>query len=256
MPDNTPLKLAGSSFGKGLAVLAWVLEHHGARADEIAGALALPISTTYRYLRTLRALEFVADSDGAFSPGSRIPGHSDELPAARIGTVAAPFLQHLSEATGETALLTVRHGIHAICVRQVESTQQIRLAFRLGQLLPLYAGASQRVLLAYAPETIQRSVLESDLRSFTANTPARSELPRALARIRAEGIALSRGELTPGSVSLAAPVLRGAEAICALCVAGPQGRCGSAWQTAARRELTAAARSLAQTIAESETVQQ
>ena len=237
-----------SSLGKGLTVLGWVLDHGDARADDIAAGLGLPLSSTYRFLRALREHGFVTDTDGAFTVGHRLHSQLAGLPASRVANLAAPFLEQLAGVTGETAVLTVRHGFHGICVQQVESAHQIRLAFRIGQLLPLYAGAGQRVLLAFAPDHVVRNVLEAEMRAFTPNTPGRAEVVRELAKIRANRFALSRGELTPGAVALAVPVMRSSGAVCALCVAGPQNRCPGTWQTAARRELDKGARSLAEVL--------
>lgn len=234
-----------SSFAKGLSVLAWVIDHDGTRADELAAGLELPLSSAYRYLRTLRDTGFVSvDDEGVFSAGARLRGQTAGVPANRLGDLALPFLQHLSEVTGETAVLTVRKGMYGVCVRQVESAHQIRLAFRVGQLLPLYAGAGQRVLLAYAPDPVVQGVLDGEVRTFTPSTPSRAETMRTLARIRSERFAVSRGELTAGAVALAVPVLKSHEVVCALCVAGPQRRCPSSWQAPARRELDRAAQSL------------
>lgn len=240
----------GSSFAKGLSVLTWVLDHEEPRADTIAATLGLPLSSVYRYLRTLRDGGFVVDRDGVYGPGPRLGGRSRAIMPGSIGATAAPFLRHLSAATGETAVLTVRHGLHAVCVRQVESAHEIRLAFRMGQLLPLYAGAGQRVLLAFAPEEVQRAVLDMECRALTPNTPTRAELSGLLARIRADGFTISRGELIPGSVALGVPVLSGGHAVAGLCIAGPRNRCNALWQANARRELTAAAESISATLGE------
>lgn len=239
----------GSSFDKGLAVLGFVLDHDGARVEEIADGLGIPASSVYRFVRSLRQAGFVTETAGRYSSGARLEPH----PAsgrATLSTIITPFLQHLSEVTGETAVLTVRRGLHAVCVSQVESVHQIRLAFELGQLLPLYAGAGQRVLLAFAPEEIQRAVLASQLKPATPDTPSRTELARVLERIRADGYALSRGELYAGSVAVAMPVLSGEHAVASVALAGPASRCTVAWRDRARRELTAAVDSISAGLAE------
>lgn len=240
----------GSSFAKGLGVLAWILEHDNPRADQIAESLQLPLSSVYRYLRALRKDGFVADTDGAYRPGPRLGGRSPALPHSSVSTIAAPFLEHLSAVTGETAVLTVRHGLHAVCVRQVESDSLIRLAFRTGQLLPLHAGAGQRILLAFAPEDIQRKVMHQELRSHTPDTPTRAQLTRMLTRMKADGYARTRGELIVGSVALGMPVFNGRHAVAAVCIAGPRNRCSPTWQTNALRELAAATHSMTATLAE------
>jgi len=240
----------GSSFSKGLGVLTWILEHEGTRADAIAPALGIPLSSVYRYLRALRDSDLVAEKDGLYAAGSRLAHHGSGSARANISTLAAPFLEHLSAVTGETAVLTVRRGLHAVCVSQVESTHQIRLAFELGQLLPLYAGAGQRVLLAFAPDEVQQAVLRGEVRAHTPNTPSRTELARVLARIRADGYALSRGELYAASVAIAMPIVKGKYAIAGVCLAGPQNRCNVAWRDAARQELASAVSSMSQSLAD------
>ncbi|MEO7126952.1 MAG: IclR family transcriptional regulator [Nakamurella sp.] len=242
--------MQGSSFSKGLGVLTWVLDHEGTRADEIAPALGIPLSSVYRYLRSLRENDLVAEREGLYSASSRLVRHGAGGLRANISTIAAPYLEHLSAVTGETAVLTVRRGLHAVCVSQVESAHQIRLAFELGQLLPLYAGAGQRVLLAFAPEEVQRAVLRGEIRAQTPNTPSRAELARVLARIRADGYALSRGELYAASVAIAMPILKGQNAIAGVCLAGPQNRCNVAWRDSARQELATAVSSMAQSLAD------
>lgn len=244
-----PEPLGESSFSKGIGLLGWLLDHENARADEMAAGTGLPLSTTYRFLRVLRERGFVMDVDGRFRPGPRLRDVRGVMPADRLADLATPFLQYLSQVSEESAVLTVRHGLHGVCVRQVESEHQLRLVLRVGQLLPLYAGASQRVLLAFAPEHVQHAVQTSDFRLFTPNTPTRNELRGILARVRNDRLAISKGELMSGSVSLAAPVFRGSEVLCAIGVAGPQKRCGSAWQSRVRDELARSAESLVEVLA-------
>lgn len=244
--------MTGSSFAKGLGVFEWILGHEGIRADQLAAALGLPLSSVYRYLRELRQGEFVVERDGRYSVGPKVAHHPTEAHRTSISTIAAPFLEHLATVTGETAVLTVRRGLHAVCVSQVESAHQMRLAFELGELLPLHAGAGQRVLLAFAPEQVQQAVLRGDLRPRTPNTPSRTELKRILARIRADGYALSRGELYAGSVAIAMPILRDNHAVAGICLAGPQTRCTVAWRDTARRELADAVHSMTASLVDHE----
>lgn len=243
---------SGSSFGKGLSVLTWILNHEKPRADQIAAGLELPLSSVYRYLRELREHGLAIEQDGHYGPGPRLGGRFAAGGERSLSAIAAPFLEHLARATGETAVLTARNGLNAVCVRQVESTHQIRLAFRTGQLLPLYAGAGQRVLLAYAPDEVQRAILQGDCRPYTPDTPTKSELAKLLTRARAEGIVISRSEITPGSLAMAMPVLSGRYAVAAICVAGPRNRCDAAWRGIARAELAAVVQSMSATLADSQ----
>lgn len=234
-----------TSLAKGLAVLAAVIDNDRSRADSLAEVTGLPLSSVYRYLRVLRDAGFVVEEDAGYSVGARIDAHRAGLSESRLAEIATPFLRHLAEVAQETAVLTVRHGMHAVCLRQIESAQDIRLAFRVGQLLPLYAGAGQRVLLAQCPDAFVKAVADQGMRTFTPSTPSREELMASIKVIRRAGFAISRGELTPGSVAIAVPVLVEGRAACSLTLAGPANRCNPAWQAVARAELESAAESLA-----------
>jgi DNA-binding IclR family transcriptional regulator len=81
------------------------------------------------------------------------------------------------------------------------------------------------VLLAHAPESVQREVLGGPLQRFTDYTvvdPARLE--RILAQIRRDGVAISDRQVTDDAMSVAAPVTDATgEVIAALSVVAKAG---------------------------------
>lgn len=227
-----------SSFARGLRVMLTVIEGEAIRVDRLAERLELPVSTVYRYLRTLRELDIVDERDGAYGIGARLaPAQRAGLAHDAMGRVAQPLLQELADGTGETALLAVRVGRVALCIAQVPSHRPIRMTFELGQSLPLHAGATSRALLAHAPPEVVERVLAGDLPSHTRDTPDRSKLQRQIANTRATGFATSRGELVEGAFAVAVPVFVGDAVVAALALAGPATRCTPAWQRAARPAL-------------------
>jgi DNA-binding IclR family transcriptional regulator len=229
-----------SSVARALRVLALVLDRPEIRADALAADVGLPVSTVYRYLRDLREAGFVSDDDGVYRPGPRFDGGEPAAASrARLRGLARPLLERLAAASGETALLTVRTHTYALCLDQVESHHPMRMAFRVGQTLPLYAGASTRVLLAYAPPEIVQAVLD-DLGPVTPATPSAEDLPRRLQAIRDAGVATSRSEFVEGAIAIAVPVLSRGECACALALAAPEQRAGAGWQRHAKQLLTQA----------------
>ena len=58
--DHPPQEAAeDTSFARGLRLLLTVADRGDVRADELSSLLAMPVSTVYRYLRTLGDFGFV-----------------------------------------------------------------------------------------------------------------------------------------------------------------------------------------------------
>ncbi len=214
--------------------------------SEIAEDVDVPASTVYRYAKSLRRLSLIEEHHGSYTPGWRLLEMSGQhLTHTKLAELGVTVLESIVEGTAETAVLTVRSGLNAICLRQVVSPHPLRFSFQINQLLPLHAGAGQRVLLAHAPEQVIAKVLGDRLARYTDKTLSRADLAQQLGRIRQEGQAISHGELNPGAVAIARPVFAGGEIICSLTVAGPETRCSSnAWAHRASLALRSAAAQL------------
>jgi DNA-binding IclR family transcriptional regulator len=236
-------------FVRGLGVLINVAESGEARADEVAAALGLPLSTVYRYLRTLRDMELVEERDGHYLPGWRLLKLSgQDAVRTRLVKYAPAVLGEISRSTGETAILAVRTGDRALCLRQVESHQRERMAFRIGQRLPLYAGAGQRMLLAHAPTAVIERVLEDARYQLTKRTLRREAILRELPQIRRNGFVVAHGEMSDGAVAVAVPVFAGGEMVCSLTAVGPESRCREPWLASTRTTLGEAGRRLSEAL--------
>lgn len=232
-----------TSFERGLAIMARVAATGEVSVEELAKDLGIPTSTVYRYIKSLRELSLIEEFHGSYMPGWRLLDLSGQhLTHTRLAEIGVSVLESIVESTAETAVLAVRSGLHAICLKQVSSPHALRYAFKINQLLPLHAGAGQRTLLAYAPESVIEKVLEQSYPRFTERTPSRGALLEYLKQIRETGYAISRGELNQGAVALACPVFSGGEIVCSLAVAGPENRCSSnAWSHRALQALRTAA---------------
>jgi DNA-binding IclR family transcriptional regulator len=195
-------------------------------ATEIAQELEMSRSTTYRYLQTLRSYGFLEEvpSRGGFRLGPRI---FQLARVARNGIefvdVALPVMQELAHETGENVLLTRRAGHYVVCVERVQSPRPVRLSYERGHTLPIHAGASAKVLLAYADDADIESVLKTTtLTRFTdATVTNAAQLRKQLRQIHANGYAVSVGEVDPGVTGVAAPIFHANGRIAAgLSVAG------------------------------------
>jgi DNA-binding IclR family transcriptional regulator len=197
---------------------------------QVARELDLPVPTAHRILAALKRLGYVSQDEqsrrfrlgvAALSLGERARTLADLRPVA-IGP-----LRRLSEATGETALLTVLSPARdrGVCLERVETSQPLRLSVQPGRQLPLHAGASQKALLAFMPEAeIDMLVAQPLERCCTATITSRPALRRELNAIRARGWASSYEETNVGVWGLAVPVLSPSGVVCAVGIAGPSPR--------------------------------
>ncbi|MBF6605141.1 MAG: IclR family transcriptional regulator [Chloroflexi bacterium] len=249
--DRPPEEAAeDTSFARGLRLLLTVADRGEVRADELGTLLETPLSSVYRYLRTLVEFGFVERRGGQYRLGPRLMiGSGTQVSSERLIRLADPVLRAIVDETGETALVMRRIGLSAVCLHQVESSQALRVALDPGAMTPLYAGAMSRVLLAFAPVEILGEVLGGGLVPVSRDTPDEAVLRDGLAEIVAAGGATSEGELIPGSVTVAVPIFQEGEIVGSLAVIGPATRCGLAWRTRSRRLLETAAASLIATLA-------
>jgi DNA-binding IclR family transcriptional regulator len=242
-----------TSFARGLRLLLTVADRGEVRADELGTLLEMPISTVYRYLRTLGDFGFVERRGGVFRLGPRLLiGTGATVSSERLIRHADAALRMLVQETGETAVVVRRIGLTCVCLHQVECEALLRVTFEPGSMSPLYAGAPGRVLLAFAPLEVLAEVLAQDLLRITDATPTEEQLRAGLGDIVMTGMAASESEFIEGSVSMAAPLFREDGIVGALALLGPAFRCDEAWRARAGRLLLEATREVNAALAEDE----
>lgn len=208
------------SLQRGLQVLTLVQEQGRVRISEIGSQLSMPLSTVYRYVNALDNSGFAHENDGYLVAGERLAETTPDSP--HLVQMAAPVLRRLRRETGLTAVLAVRVHITAVCLDVSYAHPQHRVSFGRGQIRSLYAGASALALLAYAPQKVVRELLSGDLHSYTTATLTQEMLDPYLRQVRAEGHAVSYGQITPGMMGVGVPVLVGGECLCSLSLIGEQ----------------------------------
>src|ERR687898_3462227 len=71
--DRPPEEAAeDTSFARGLRLLLTVADRGEIRADELSASLDMPLSTVYRYLRTLGDFGYVDSTGGSFPVGPQL----------------------------------------------------------------------------------------------------------------------------------------------------------------------------------------
>lgn len=176
---------------------------------EISEQLGVARSTGYRYLSSLVQSGFIAEGDGGFQLGPRI-FQLARVARHRTGLseVALPVMQELAKKVNETVLLTRRSGSVVVCLERVEASRAIRLSYERGHVLPINAGAAAEALLAWLPPAeVARILDDAPLERFTDKTLVDpGVIQERLTQIREKGYALSRGELDPDVLGIAAPI--------------------------------------------------
>jgi len=139
--------------------------------------------------------------------------------------VALPYLHYLAHDVGETAYLAERWGLEGAPVLQVLSPiMQEQLSWYT--TVPLHSTSAGKVLLAYAEEAEQDTLLSKQLPGSTEHTitdPA--ELRQQLQRVREEGYAICFEEEELGYNGVGVPVWNPqGQVVAALATAGPSYR--------------------------------
>lgn len=218
---------------------------------EISKRLGFGQSKTYRLLRTLIKYDLLQENPGTAQYGLGINVFRLGLLAQQqfnISAIARPFMKELARRAKETVLLTAVNGTRGIVLDRVESEEPIRYSlFQPGAIIPLHAGASSKILLAYLPERdSDRIIAQEGLKRFSRNTISSvRELKAHLREIRRKGYAFSDQEVDQDVRAVAAPILnRTGELVAGISVAGPAYRLNLRRVSAIRRLVVACAQEI------------
>jgi DNA-binding IclR family transcriptional regulator len=186
--------------------------------SEIARRAGLPLTTAHRLVGELRAAGALErDGDGTYRIGLRLWEIASLAPrGVPLREAALPFLEDLYEVTHENAQLGVREGHEVLYIERITGRHAVGVLTRVGGRFPLHASGIGLVLLAHAPEAVQREVLEGPLQRFTDYTvtdPARLE--RILIQVRRDGVVISDRQVTDDAMSVAAPITDASGAVIA-----------------------------------------
>jgi IclR family KDG regulon transcriptional repressor len=190
---------------------------------EIANKIDLAKSTTTRLLATLEQNGFVMKNPNSlkYRLGHRlyylgsISGRSN-----KVREVAKPIMDELRDITKETVNLHILEQNYRVCIEQSEGVLSIRHLVRIGETLPLWAGAGGKAILAYQSEEFKESIFKM-VDSGTKLMKLMSELKA----ITAEQFASSMDEREVGLAAVASPIFDvNGEVKASLSVSGPSMR--------------------------------
>jgi DNA-binding IclR family transcriptional regulator len=239
--DRPPEEAAeDTSLARGLRIFLTIADRGEIRADELSTLLETPLSTVYRYLRTLTEFGFIERQEGGYKLGSRLHvlGAGRTVTAEELIRASDPVLAALAESTGETSFISRRIGLGVMTLAEHPSGQPLRVVPELGQADPLTVGAVALVLLAYAPDEVQDAAL-ADVGAGDA-----AAIGRQLSAIVSDAYAQDDGETFSGATTMAVPVLSDDGIVAAIGLTAPTERTNRRWQARARGGLRRAARAI------------
>jgi DNA-binding IclR family transcriptional regulator len=209
-----------SSTQKSLVLLEALAEAGRAcGVSELAQLVGSTRGTVHKRLATLVAAGWVEqNADGRYGLS---------LLAARVGNAALAqaglgdriheVLRWTVQETGETCSVAMLHRDAALIVQRAESDQVLHADIRIGTQIPLSAGASSLVLLAFALSAQQRDELRA--RGVELATEER------VAAVEQAGVAYTIDEFVEGISAVAIPLRDDLRfTTMALTLAGPRSR--------------------------------
>ncbi|OOC62666.1 IclR family transcriptional regulator [Paenibacillus ihbetae] len=222
-------------ISKAIQILDLLLPH-GTEKDmgvtEISKALGMPVQSVHRILSSLSEHGFVTQDPKTkrYKLGLSIMKYGFLMwDSIMLRTVARPYMEELSRLTKETVYLSVRENAEGIYIDSVDSPQILKISEPIGLRLPLFIGASNRVILAFLSPSIQKSLMDSfNWDEIPALKPlTREYIEQELMNIRQKGYAVTADEATEGTTGIGAPIFSYENTVIgSLNVAGPSIRFG------------------------------
>ncbi len=116
-----------------------------------------------------------------------------------------PELERLAREVEESVYLSKPAGLDTIIIERIDSTTNpIRIYDQLGIRIPMNIGAASKAILATMPISQAREIIEQLIPHEEI-----SELESQLDQIRLQGFAISHGERTAGTSSIAVSIVNG-----------------------------------------------
>ncbi len=178
--------------------------------QEISQRTGLALATTHRSIQTMIKRGYIEQDpiSGKFRLGMQfVKLGGIVIQRIDLTRIATPFLQELSKKTEQNVNMSIYDKGEALCLVNIESFHNFQFGIKVGQRLPIYAGALSKVIMAHLPNQELAILLSNKLESFTPYTISQEMTLRAeLEEIRRNGVARSGGELALGAAAIAAPV--------------------------------------------------
>lgn len=207
-----PVVVRRSSLEKMIGILDLFEEEHLRwTPEQMMARLRCPRSTLYRYLRVLADAGLVTSlPDIGYTLGPRIAELDYEMRSSDpLITNGRPVLQALAQEVPGIGLLCRYYKGRVLCVHQEAGASGIRSGYERGRGMPFARGAASRVILACLKPAQLKALFAAQSREFrrAGLGTTLEQVQASLRQVRKRGWCITRGEVTPGVIGIAAPVM-------------------------------------------------
>lgn len=189
-------------------VLASEASESSLSISELAAKCDLPLSTLHRILKAMIKEGMIEQDDQTkqyrlgtiwMELGLQVYDTMDYISKIR------PELERLAREVEQSVYLSKPAGLDTIIIERIDSAANpIRIYDQLGIRIPMHIGAANKTILATMPVSQAREIIEQLLPHGEI-----AELEAQLDQIRLQGFAISHGERTAGTSSIAVSILNG-----------------------------------------------
>ncbi|WP_299987419.1 IclR family transcriptional regulator [uncultured Ruegeria sp.] len=219
------------TIGKACDVLEQVAAfERPVRFGELLESSVFPKATLYRFLQSLtnQGMLHYEPERQTYSPGMRLVrlAHSAWTQSS-LAPIARPYLDALSQETGETVHLAQLDSGQVLYVDKRNAQRPIEMYSEAGKVGPAYCTGVGKAMMAYLNEAqLEKTISQQSFHRFTDKTLTSGKALRAdIELIRNRGYAVDDEEHEPGIICIACPILTtGGRMLGALSVTGSTGR--------------------------------
>lgn len=222
--EKTSSQYRAPAIERGSRILEYIAASGSAPTlSDISRALDFGKSSVHGLLRALMDVGWVERKGPGFALGKRIRELAGGPGGQRnITETARPFMEELSERTGESVYLGRPLGERILILNCIEGGGGMRIASKPGVALPLFAAATAKAYFAaMPPEEARGKILSSEMPRFTDHTiTEHGKFLAEVAKCRESGYATDDEEYIKGVRAVSSPVKRGERAAAILWIVG------------------------------------
>lgn len=200
------------SVERTLLILRRLAETKGAiGVRDMSRELGYSPAVTQKILNTLRVHGYVITNEDthwySLGPAALQLGMA-MLSQLNVVRIARPFMESLTEKTGETTFLAIREGLRAIYIDKEVSSNQVRMDAEVGGSRPLNCTAVGKIFLAFDDRKLINEAAAAG--AFVKSTPNsiidKVEIEQEITRTLQNGYAVDYREFHLEAICVAAPI--------------------------------------------------